>query len=103
MAEIVKFLANLQWYWYLVIIFVVFLVVAFMLLSKKFRLFVYQLVLNAEENITGEKKGPERYEQVVAWIYDFVSPILKIFLTKAYINRVIERAVARMKSEVQKK
>lgn len=64
--------------------------------DKVYRI-IYKLVCNAEEEITGTKKGQERKEQVVKAIHDWLPPWARIFVTEQDIDDLIELAVTKMK------
>lgn len=102
MESIKEFFSLLPlWVWSIVAI-VILLVIIFCLVNKRFKLWIYSLVVSAEENIKGNKKGEERYKQVVERIHAVLPKILQFIFTQTHINNLIERSVERMKKAIEK-
>lgn len=89
-----------MWIWIVIAIHIVSFIIV-LVVNKKFKKFVYSLVIAAEEKIVGEKKGPERYKAVVERIHEVLPKILQIIFTQDYIHNLIERAVEKMKEELK--
>ena len=51
------------------------------------------LVTNAEKYITGDKVGKERFELVLAKVYDWLPNTLKWFISKELLKDMIEKAL----------
>lgn len=69
--------------------------------KKKVAAIAYNFVCSAEEQITGTKRGQERKAQVLAWLHDCIPAPLRLFITEADLDRIIETAVARMKTALK--
>jgi hypothetical protein len=63
---------------------------------------VYELVCIAERQITGTKRGQERKAAVVKCLHNMLPPALRLFITDATIDNMIETAVKEMKAALQK-
>ena len=90
-----------QWAYIVLGVAVFLILVVLLFTNKKFKSFVYQLVLSAEEHITGEKKGNERFEFVISKIREIIPSWLKWFFTEKRIKNIIEWAVSKMKNALK--
>lgn len=96
-----EFLLNLQWYWYLIIVLAIVTIVLLCVQFKGFRKIVRNLVIEAEEQIKGTKKGQERFAYVVNLVHQYVPKPLKWYFTEIRIAEWIENAVTCMKNKLE--
>lgn len=102
MYEFINWFLNLNWYWYLLVILVSICIGILTTKYKSFCRIVYQFVLKAEKEITGSKKGKERFDYVVSIIISYIPLSLRWLLTKERIANIIEWAVIKMKESLEK-
>lgn len=67
---------------------------------KQLNQILLYLVTKAEQEFGGGT-GPIKYGAVVAWVYERVPSIVKIFLTKKELDRLIEQSVVAMKQYLE--
>lgn len=99
---VVDFINSIEWYWWTLILVVL---VGLWVVLSKYRWFkekVYALVLLAEAEIVGYKKGNERFKFVVNKIYDIVPLGLRFFFTQKRIIDIIEWAVGEMEKNIER-
>lgn len=88
----------MEWYYWVLIGVAVVALVSF----KAFRTLIYQLVVMAEKTIVGDKVGAERYKYVAERIYAVLPKTFQVIFTPSVISKLIEKAVIKMKEELDK-
>jgi len=100
--SVLDFMKTIDWYWWVGIIAV--LIIIWFILGKYewFKRVVYDLVVKAEQEIVGYKKGNERFKFVVNAIQSVIPLVLRGFFTEKRIVNIIEWAVGEMKKGLEK-
>ena len=100
--SVTEFMKTVEWYWWIGATVILFIIWLFVRKHEYFKLFVYEIVVQAEEEIVGYKKGNERFKFVVNEIQDFIPSSLRWYFTEKRIIDIIEWAVRQMKKNLEK-
>jgi len=94
---------NMEWYYIVLIVLAVLsLIFALFTKNKKIKKIVFDLVVKAEQEIKGTKKGQERLAWVIDQVQTFIPKPLQWFFTDERIKAIIEWAVVQMKKQLEK-
>lgn len=85
----------LEYYWLVIIVAVIFLVyIVSLVINKRWnrlRLIANRLMLQAEQTITGTKKGRERFEQVLTQVYLLIPAWIRLFVPKSLFEKKLQQ------------
>lgn len=94
---------NMEWYYIVLIVLAVLsLLFALFTKNKKIKKIVLDLVIKAEQEIKGTKKGQERFAFVIEQIQLIIPKQLHWFFTDERLKSIIEWAVTQMKKQLEK-
>ncbi|AEY64944.1 hypothetical protein [Clostridium sp. BNL1100] len=81
-------------YWFVVLIFIGFTGYVIYLITKhrwtKLREMAYKMIVQAEQVITGTKKGQERFNAVLNQLYNVMPLWLRIFIPKNLLEKKLQ-------------
>lgn len=77
-------------------------IIYFCIKYRTIRHMVLDLVIKAEEQFAGSKRGQEKYQYVLEVISAFVPKWLKIFINESTLDKLIEEAVVKLKEMLAK-
>lgn len=81
-------------YWFIILIGLGFVVyIAYLVINKrwdKLRKIANKLILQAEKNIVGTKRGQERFEQVLGQLYCLIPAWLRFFIPRTMMEEKLQ-------------
>jgi hypothetical protein len=96
-----EFFTNLPIWVYIIAGVILLALVILALISSKVRHYIYNLVCNAEEKITGLKKGATRFLSVMQTVKNRIPKFILAWFSERKLTKLINHEVEKMKKRLE--